>query len=232
MDETNRTNINFALATSELLIQWLAKIPFLEKETKRLLFEIGCIYKSNMPCMYQIYHAVGTNQNWSDEERKIRCKLQNNQYTLMYNGANLIFTKPQFQGILAGMIDILEDILPLGSVVDLKKEFFKDMLTDIDKIEQIRVVITNRFLYQEGDTFYFTYAGVVYPIGIFRSKQMLHFTSAVIENVVHTGYSDKQEEAYVFFMKQELIFEKGMHSLGFSTEEERERYLQRQKVPE
>jgi hypothetical protein len=226
-------NMDFELATKEMLIKWLAKLSFLEKEQKRLLFEIGCLYKNNMRFLYQIYGAIATNQErLHDEERHITYKREDNNYVLVYRGENLVFTEEQLKTILVGIIDSMEEVLPLGSVVDLKKEFFNNILANVDKVEQIRVVIVNRFLYQEGDASYFTYAGVVYPIGIFKDKQLLHFTSSIIENVVHKGYSDKQEEAYVFLMKNELVLEKGMHSIGFSSDAECKQYLAKQKVDE
>jgi len=226
-------NMDFELATKEVLIKWLAKLAFLGKEQKRLLFEIGCIYRNNMEFLYQIYAAIATNQEClMDKERNITYKFQGDNHVLMYNGENLLFTEAQLKTVLVGIIDIMEEILPLGSVVDLKKEFLKGILANTDKVEQVRVVITNRFLHQKDDRSYFTYAGVLYPIGTLMQQEQLHFTSALIENVVHKGYSDKQEEAYVFLMKNELILENAMHSFGFSTEEEREKYCARQQIQE
>ena len=135
------------------------------------------------------------------------------------------FSNQQLKEIVAGMIDILETILPLGTVVDLKKEFLQKNI-QISDIQNIRIIITHRFLYQENDKAYFPYAGVVYPVGMFDGNKLINFTPAMIDTVVHKGYSDAQEEAYVYMMKQELILEEGMHSYGFSTEEE-QRTLQR-----
>jgi len=42
--------------------------------------------------------------------------------------------------------------------------------------------------------------------------------------VIHTGYSDEQEDAYGYLLKKELVIDKKMHSFGFSTKEERENF--------
>jgi hypothetical protein len=130
------------------------------------------------------------------------------------------FTELELREIITSMIDILEKIYPLGTVVDLKNEYLRKHI-NIDKIENIRIVITHRFLYHEGDKAYFPYAGVTYPVGVFDKNEVINFTNALIEKVVHQGYSDVQEEAYVYLMKQELILSNRMHSYGFSTEDER-----------
>lgn len=211
-------NMDFELATKEILIKWLAKLSFLGKEQKRLLFEVGCIYRSNIQFLYKIYGAIATNQKQlKDEEHNITYKCEGDNHVLVYQGEALVFKEEQLKTILVRIIDIMEEILPLGSVVDLKKDFLKDILANTDKVEQVRVVIINRFLHQKGDASYFTYAGVLYPIGALMQQEQLHFTSALIENVVHKGYSDKQEEAYVFLMKNELILENGMHSFTVHT---------------
>jgi len=225
--------MDFELATKEILIKWLAKLSFLGKEQKRLLFEVGCIYRNNIEFLYQIYGAIATNQKQlKDEVHNITYKCEGDNHVLVYNSEDLVFTEEQLKTVLVGLIDIMEEVLPLGSVVDLKKDFLKDILANLDKVEQVRVVIIDRFLRRKDDKSYFTYAGVLYPLGTFKQQEQLHFTSALIESVVHKGYSDKQEEAYVFLMKNELILENGMHSFGFSTEEEREKYRARQQIQE
>ena len=225
------SKMDFELATKEMLIKWLAGIPFLEKEEKRMMFEIGCRFKNKMEPLYQIYGAIAAgNEHFCDSEQSITYEQKQNNDLLTCNGETLVLTEEQLKTVLSGIIDIMEHVLPLGSVVDLKKDFLKNVIENTDKVENFRVVITDRFFYQKGDRLYFPYAGVLYPIGAFEKQERLNFTSAVIENVIHEGYSDQQEEAYVFLMKQELILENGMHSFGFSTEEERKEYQKKRSV--
>ena len=95
-------------------------------------------------------------------------------------GIRIPLAEGQLKTVFTGIIDIMEHVLPLGSVVDLKKDFLKNVIGNTDKVENFRVVITDRFFYQKGDRLYFPYAGVLYPIGAFQKQERLNFTSAVI----------------------------------------------------
>jgi len=129
------------------------------------------------------------------------------------------FSKEQLVSYLAILIDVYDEIVPLGSVVDLKKEYLKDSLP-VDKIENVRIVITHRFLHNPQEKFYFPYAGVVYPLGSFGNERVLHFTSPFIERVVHRGFSDEQDEAFVLAMKRELLGDRHIHSYAFASRDE------------
>ncbi|HCW04433.1 MAG TPA: hypothetical protein DGK91_07855 [Clostridium sp.] len=65
---------------------------------------------------------------------------------LIYKGEKMAFTDNQMRELLAGIIDIQEPILPLGSVVDLKKEILQDRI-NLKDVDKVRIVITHRFLY-------------------------------------------------------------------------------------
>ena len=218
--DSDSTDINISQLTKELLMQWLDKKDFLSGKDKSTLFEIGCNCLSNVDTLYNLNKAVIKRQDTlTEEDGELILKAEEGRNTLIYGDKKIEFTELQLREILAGMIDILEKILPLGTVVDLKKKYLQKHIS-VDSIQNIRLVITHRFLYREEDTVYFPYAGVVYPLGMLVDNKVIHFTPSLIEKVVHTGYSDGQDEAYIYMMKQELILEKGMHSYGFSTEEE------------
>lgn len=104
-------------------------------------------------------------------------------------------------------------------MADLKKERMQEQIPGLENVQQISVVITQRFLSytQKG---YFTYAGVVYPVGNLQGNQVIHFNPIMIENVVHKGYADEQEAAYLYLMKQEYVLQKGMYNYEFASEEE------------
>jgi len=114
-------------------------------------------------------------------------------------------------------------MLPLGSVVDLKKSAYAKT-PRINEIDELRMVIAYRFLGREEDSHYFPYAGVVYPTGMLGQKEVLYFTRPLIENVVREGYHDEKEDAYVYLMKQELVVEKGKNSFGYAKPEEIESF--------
>ena len=133
--------------------------------------------------------------------------------------SELLFGKREFLCFLSIIIDSFEEILPLGTVVDLKKEHLRNKLP-VDKIENVRIIITHRFLHNPKERFYFPYAGVVYPLGSMGEERTLHFTSPFIETVVHKGYSDEQETAFVLMMKHELLCNRRLRSYSFATKED------------
>lgn len=94
----------------------------------------------------------------------------------------------------------------------------------LEDVEQVRVVIVQRYVGESPEGFYYPYAGTLYPIGIPGSRKLIEFTPSLIEKVVRHGYSDEQEDAYVYLMKRELMLERGLHSMGFADKKEREAY--------
>lgn len=216
----NNQNLDIVKATQELLMEWLHKKSYLTKPYKKSLFEVAMDYKDDVTFFYSINKALLSKEEYvCDKDKDLIFQKKDSINELIYKGEKMVFTDNQMKELLAGIIDIQETILPLGSVVDLKKEFFKEQvkLKDVDKV---RIVITHRFLYGKDDTVYFPYAGVVYPTGMFGSQKVINFTSALIEKVVHKGFSNIQDEAYVYLMKRELILDHHMHSYAFASSEE------------
>lgn len=119
-------------------------------------------------------------------------------------------------------IAFLEDLLPLGSVVELKKEYMEEKMPVLKKAGKVRIVITERYLSYTGDS-YFPYAGVPYPTGTFSSPRRLVFSPALVDQVLLVGFADEQERAYQYLMKKEYLLEKDMDMCGFEPAEERER---------
>ncbi len=210
-----------------LLMQWLDKKVFLCGRKKTVLFEMGCGCLESTGLLYKLNKALIKKQEYlAEEDGECILEAEAGRNTLTYHKEKMEFTGLELREIIAGMIDILEEVLPLGTVVDLKKRYLQKHIPASD-IENIKIVITQRFLYHENDRTYFPYAGSIYPVGMLDKNEIIHFTPAMIETVVHRGYSDRQDRAYAYRMKQELILEKGMHSYGFSTEEERDKLRSR-----
>lgn len=136
-----------------------------------------------------------------------------------YTEQEITMSKEQWKYLISGAIELLQRILPLGSVVDLKKEKLQEKLPKLEKVEHIRIVITQRFL-SYTKTGYFTYAGVVYPVGNIQGKQIIHFNPLMIEKMVQKGYEDEQDAAYVYLMKKEYVLQNGMRNYEFASEEE------------
>ena len=71
---------------------------------------------------------------------------------------------------------------------------------------------------------YVPYCGIIYPFG--DSKKQLFFTEQAIHTVIHYGYTDRQEDAYVALIKREII-KKGYGSYSFAeAEDDKIRMLQ------
>lgn len=185
----------------KLLKQWLEEQKELNGPQKETLEQWFLTNEGNQEGLYECYKKV---LDCSGEE----CTQQ-----------GICLGKEQWKSLLSGAADLLQDILPLGSVADLKKERMQEQIPGLENVQQIRVVITQRFLSytQKG---YFTYAGVVYPVGNLQGNQVIHFNPIMIENVVHKGYADEQEAAYLYLMKQEYVLQKGMYNYEFASEEE------------
>jgi len=188
------------------------------------LLELGNLCHGNYAFLYLVNAAM---QKGDDElvndAAGISFYTRGEGYDISFKDKKLHFTKEQLASYLALAIDIVGDILPLGSVVDLKKEYFEGVL-QVDQIENLRFIILHRFLFNEGDRFYFPYAGVVFPFGVSAGERYIYFTTPMIERVVFKGFSNEQEMAFVYLMKKELVAEKLMSSFTFAKKEDVERF--------
>ena len=201
--------------TQELLKTCITQAPDLNKHDTDELLLLTDNLSGHIPELVDIYQAV------CEEATLDKAPLGFKQTgdTYQFADSPIHFNKQELIAYLAIIIDALDETLPLGSVVDLKKEYLKDNLP-VDEIDNVRIVITYRFLHNPKDQFYFPYAGVVYPIGSLGQDRMLHFTSPFIARVVHKGFSDGQDEAFVSAMKQELLCNRRLHSFSFATKDE------------
>lgn len=78
----------------------------------------------------------------------------------------------------------LQDLLPLGSIVNLKKG------------DGTKVLIIGRMTLTEdnGVKGFFEYSSVIYPTGIVDANQLLFFNHQDIDNIFHVGFKDRQED--------------------------------------
>lgn len=88
------------------------------------------------------------------------------QYTYLYQLLN-----KQFKCF----VTIFMIYLPLGSVVILNKKYLGKAF-EVDDIQEVRIVITQRFVcIPDTETFY-PYGGVLHPIGHIEGERVLYFT--------------------------------------------------------
>lgn len=193
----------------ELFHDILEKHGMLEKEEFLTeLLERGCKEREALESFYRF--LKGSEPNYS--HREITCERTGTKdLLLIVSEKEEVLPLDQLKKLVRDIKDWKEEILPVGSVVDLKLEAFQHF-PGANKVEKIRVNIIHRFLRNKGSATYFTYAGVLYPIGGFGGKDCIQFTREVIENVVFQGFSDREEEAFVALVKRKLLLEQNRNS--------------------
>ncbi|MDS0526681.1 DUF4176 domain-containing protein [Clostridium sp. SHJSY1] len=217
--------INNRELTESLISSWLDNLQYLDNFKKKYIYDISCdYYDSDLEFLYEINRIIHEKEETCEDNVTNLVYLhQEDKHLLIYKEVKLEFTCEEIKEIIFGLIDILGKIYPLGTTVELKKEYIGKRVAEKD-VKNAQVVIVNRFISHEDAKSFFQYSAVVYPIGFVGEMKVIHFTSALIDKVLKAGYSDEKEEAYVYLMKKELIVDKRMHSFGFSTDEERESF--------
>ena len=175
--------------------------------------EVASTYKKENEGLFQLYLALSNgNATYYDENNGLIYRLEEKGCLLQYKEKELFLAVECVQPVISRLVDLTEHILPAGTVVTIKKEYFDKVLKG-NEVEDIKVVIVYRFLNYE-EEYYFTYGGVIYPVSNLNKKEIIQFTPALIEHVVQKGYSDMQEDAFVYFMKNRLVLEEGRVSAG------------------
>ena len=209
----------------DLWQEYVENADYIERVWKEGVIDFGENFlNGNVTFLYEVYQAFIDQERFRiDEQRGIEYEKDQDLYFIRYQGEEWSFEYKLMKELLERSIGIFEDILPLGSVVDLKKEFLQKG-SEVELPDTIRMVIVQRYVGESPEGFYYPYAGAVYPIGNPGNTKLLEFTPALIQTVVSRGYSDEQEEAYQYLMKQEVFLHRGLHSMGFADEEERSAY--------
>ena len=213
--------------TLEMLKRLISDEKCLSNYPTDEIVECVQVYMNNCAFLYRLYTHTFKNSKdvISDDWKDVEVSSVDSGYRLSYGieGKTLLLDRNQMLRLLIIAIDALDEILPLGTVVDLKKEYLRKNLP-VDEVDKVRVVITHRFLSGGNNKYYFPYAGVIYPFGAPNESKYINFTSHLIEDVVHRGFSDEQDEAYILLMKHELLEEKRIHSFGFASRDDLESF--------
>lgn len=210
--------------------EYMETTPYIQETDRDIMGQIAGCYVEDPRFLFRVYEALVEQERFlEDEENEVRYERDGMEYILSINDETCVFGEDSFRHVLVSMLDLLDNTLPLGSVVDLKKEAYRGK-ANMEGISHIRMVITHRFLGREEDSHYFPYAGVVYPTGMLGRQEVLYFTSPLVEKVVKEGYRDEEEDAYVYLMKQELVIEKGKSSFGYATKEDIETFNKKVKA--
>ncbi|WP_040214622.1 DUF4176 domain-containing protein [Clostridium polynesiense] len=198
----DQKEFNYEKSLFAMIIKWIDKLFYLKSNEKALILQMAYEYKDKVSELYTLYN------NFMKEEGET-CSLE-------YKDIKIQLAKDEMLKMLATLIDFLEEVLPLGSVVELNTNFIKEIFGEEQIEKSLKIVITHRFLFKEGEKEYFPYAGVRYPIGTYDNDKMIHFTSAAIEKILQRGFRDIEEEAYICVMKNEMLAKNDMYSIGFS----------------
>lgn len=213
---------NYDQSMCLMFIKVIDQYKELSDKDKAAIFEMIYSCKDNMEELNSLYARIKTKDS-SIRTNIIEHSFDNENHRLSYKNKNVVLDEATISNLLINSMDLFEDVLPLGSVVDLKKEVVKDLVVNLESIKNVRVVITHRFLFDESEKTYINYGAVPYPAGFTDMRKTIQFTSSAIERVAKRSFEDTDEKAYMCYIKNELIIKRGMHSFRFSTEEERER---------
>ena len=191
--------------------EWLERDKVLSGRQKDAIRQYVRMHTDKPEELYQIYHAMIRGENYKAETLEV---LMEEGQPILKIGGN------EIRAALGQMIT--EKILPLGSVVEI--DVRKLELETEKPVSSIKAVIVDRFMKKETEKQYVPYCGIIYPFG--DSKKQLFFTEQAIHTVIHYGYTDRQEDAYVALIKREII-KKGYSSYSFAeAEDDKIRMLQ------
>jgi len=179
-------------------------------------------YSDNQEKLHEVYYWVVRKdvEVYEDKESEVKYGCDNKKVTVSNEDFEFECEEEVFKDLVSGVVDILMELLPLGTVVDLKKEHFAEYFP-VNEIDNLRFVVESRYSYVEKSNLFFPYGGIIYPIGRVIEQSVMYFTPPLIERVVYKGYVDEVEEAYEFEMKKELIVEKRKKSVGFGSDKEK-----------
>jgi hypothetical protein len=163
--------------------------------------------------LYQAYKRQLQSIELSSQEIAIFYRHEDGVHTITFFGKSFSLDEVTYVYFLTSIIEMTREMLPLGTVVELDRTFFK---AEQQPESDAKIVITGRYIVPKNYTTYFPYCGVLYPFGEIKKDTQLHFTPQLIKNVLHLGFKDDAEEAFELIMKKELIVDKRMQSIEFS----------------
>ena len=218
------TIFDYEKSICAMLIKYIDKLDFLTNDDKAISLKLGLLYKNKINTVYRIYDFLNSEEK-EFIDNNINLDKQDNHLCVNIKGKTMTISIDYFKNILEGSIDILEDILPIGTIIELKSQFIKSLYGDTQFKENPKFIIIRRFLSKEGSLSYFPYAAVPYPTGELNDGNNIYLTSQAIEKVVYKGFSDEKDLAFICVMKSEMIFKKNMKSISFSSEKEKLVYI-------
>lgn len=205
---------NIKNAEYELLAMMLTKYDFLNDAEKRLWFDVICFCRNDLEFLYRIYDSLNAeSEMFQSRNKKVEYSSTNGKNIIKCDMQSAEYTNEELKQLIPGLIGITEEILPLGSLVELNLGYTNPKN---NRTEQIQMVITHRFISPEGENDYFEYGGIPYPTGMPRGDKVLFFTNRSVKNVIHKGYTDIKDKQFIIAVKKSLLIDKNVKSVSFS----------------
>lgn len=200
----------------EILMKWLQTNFKLSEVEQISIAKISWNLERQIQTIYQLYSAL--NEKIDFEEDTVLLKYEKELSKLIVDDNTIELENDRLKELLTVMIEVFEEILPIGSVVTINREMLPDM-DDLDSMEGVRFIIVDRFLKKKDTEEYVPYCGVLYPFGSLADKRKIYFTPLAIDNVIFRGYEDSLDEAYICTMKDHIV-EQNLYSIAFSLNEQ------------
>ena len=209
----------FSNNLKEIFIVKKSKELKIEKLVLSTLIELA---NNDLDKFKKIYEYIRIKRNYKNIELNLSIEFFKDIVNLKINDIISEISFDNLNSLFVNIIDLIEPIYPLGTVVNLKTEYLNNLLDD-KKISVATFVIINRFVYTDNIKTYFQYTGIPYPVGSLGFSRNLYFTSELIDEVVHLGHSDDKENAFIYMMKKELIIDKDYYSIGYASKDDRDK---------
>ncbi len=195
--------------------EWLKDKEFIDKADKGRIMYFSAEIFDDIDFLYAIMECLNTKSGEDrDSSERFAFVYDDEKSSMAIDGYVISLDNEIWKSIISAMIDIFDNVYPVGTVVTLRKEYFSEVLP-VDRIEELKVVINHRLFRGKEDNCFINYAGSLYPCGLSLNSNMLYFSNKAIESVLYKGYSDLSEEAYVYHEKCNLILEEKRRSISF-----------------
>ncbi len=179
--------------------------------------EFADVFLDDELVFQELYYAYKQERSSYDIQctngEKITYRREYDEHVIQFAQTYFCLPEKLFVLFLTSCIEIMREVLPLGTVVELNPLHF---IPEHQTSSPTKVVITKRFIAPTGYQTYFPYGGAIYPVGEMKKDTTIYFTEPLITNVIHTGYKDDMEDAFLLLIKEDFIVQKNMKSIEFS----------------
>ncbi|APH06207.1 DUF4176 domain-containing protein [Bacillus weihaiensis] len=171
--------------------------------------EFADVYLDDELVFQELYYAYKQERSSCELQctngEKITYRREHNEHVIQFAQTYFCLPEELFVLLITSCMEIMREVLPLGTVVELNPLHF---IPEHQTSSPTKVVITKRFIAPTGYQTYFPYGGAIYPVGEMKKDTTIYFTEPLITNVIHTGYKDDMEEAFLLLIKEDFIVQK------------------------